>query len=127
MRCVQVPEHVVYGNKRFIACPCEGFRKGQPHQQRPHQPRPIGYGDTVYRLQSFACFLQSGFDNRQYPFGVLPARNLRHDTLIRFVKWYLSRHHRADDFMSVLHDGGCRFIAGAFYSKYLHSVVPIVP
>src|SRR5574344_1857895 len=84
--CVKVSQHMIDCDKRFICCPGQSFSKGKANEKRAHESRSVSCGYRINIIQSHICFFESLTYNRQNPFCVLTACNLRNNALINFMK-----------------------------------------
>ena len=91
---VNMPFQMIDGNQR------QPLRKGQrlgvrnPHQQRPRQSRPGGYGNRVQIPQRDPRLRQRRAHHRHNRPQMLPAGQLRHHPAVARMRGDLRCHHR---------------------------------
>ena len=90
-------------------------------QHRADQPRRVGNGDSVDAGGVFPSFVQRLLGHADDIFGMPPGRDLRDDTAVLPVFFYLGVDNRRKNAPSVFYNGGGGFIAGRFDGKQLHS------
>ena len=123
---LDMPREMVDADQRQPGSGRRGFRKGHTDQERPDQSGPLGHG---YRTESGPRGVRIGqrrLDHAADVAHVLARRQFRHDPAPLAVNGHLrgddvrTNHPRLRGVAGLFDHSGGRFVAGRFYSKYLH-------
>ena len=87
--------------------------KGQPHQQRPHQPRPVGGGDGVDLLFADARLRHGALHGGADGIGMGAGGDLGHDAAVLRL-FGGGRYDHVGEQLPAADDGGGGLVARAF-------------
>src|SRR5271155_1834914 len=115
---VDVAFEVVDGDERLAQGVGEGFGVGDAYEQSAGQSGAFGYCDGVEVLEGDACLGDSSTDDGDDIAQVFAGGQFRDDSAVGCVRGNLRGDYVGQGLGPAADNGGCGFVAGAFYTQY---------